>query len=208
MTILMSILKTEWNLNQSQVATLGSCYIAGNVLGCYLCAYFADVLGRKPTFTFFIGLSVLLVYTISYSTTYVQIVILRLLFGLVIGATSPLGYVYITEVAVTKYRGRFSFALTLMLDAGKIYLMLLCFVFLDDYTSGNWRGLIRFNGVPLITCFLSSLIFLRETIRFYLNRGKYVEAFCEIEKVQALNNGPYISLTDEQVSRAISRKTV
>lgn len=99
------------------------------------------------------------------------------MFGIVFGATSPLGYVFITEVAVAKYRGRFGFSLTLMYVAGKAYLVGLCFLFLDDYTSGNWRGLIRFNGLPVIICFLLSILFLNETIRFYLNKGKYYTAF-------------------------------
>lgn len=75
-----------------------------------------------------------------------------------------------------------------MYVAGKVYLVFLCFFFLDDYTSGNWRGLIRFNGLPVLVCFLLSIIFLNETIRFYLNKGMYFRAFEEIEEVQKLNS--------------------
>lgn len=148
----------------------------------------------------FTGISIFLIFGISFATEFSQIVILRLLFGVVVGATNPLGYVYVTEVAVTKYRGRFAFSMTLMFVAGKIYLVALCFIFLDDYTSGNWRELIRFNSVPLIVCFLSSLVFLRETIRYYLNKGHYATAFEEIENVIARNQGQVRKLQENEVT--------
>ena len=79
--------------------------------------------------------------------------------------------------------------MTIMYVAGKIYLVLLCFIFLDGYSSGNWRGLIRFNGIPIGISFLCSIFFLDETIRYYLNKGKYQKAFKEIEHMQYLNVG-------------------
>lgn len=59
---------------------------------------------------------------------------LRLLLGVVVGAINPLAYVYITEVAVTEFRGRFSVSVALMFVAGKIFLVGLCFIFLESYT--------------------------------------------------------------------------
>lgn len=103
------------------------------------------------------------------------------------GTTSPIGYVFITEVSVAEYRGRFAFSLTLMYVAGKAYLVLLCFFFLDDYTSGNWRELIRFNGLPVLTCFILSLFYLKETVRYYLSKGYYTEAFDEIIEIAKEN---------------------
>lgn len=147
------------------------------MIGNCICAYITDKIGRKTSFSIFAGLSVILVYYTSFAESYNEIVILRLLFGIVFGTTSPLGYVFITEVAVAKYRGRFAFSLTLMYVAGKAYLVFLCFFFLEDYTTGNWRGLIRFNGIPVLLCFILSIIYLKETIRYYLNKGLYTVAF-------------------------------
>jgi len=143
--------------------------VGGNII----CAFITDSIGRKTTFTTFSCLSVFLVYYMSFATSYQEILISRFLFGVVFGVTSPLGFLFISEVSVTKYRGRFSFSMTIMYVAGKVYLVLLCFIFLDSYSSGNWRGLIRFNGIPIGISFLCSIFFLNETIRYYLNKGKY-----------------------------------
>lgn len=97
-------------------------------------------------------------------------IILRLLFGLVYGITYPLGFIFISEITIANYRGRFSLGLSLIYIFGKIYFVLLCFVYLEDYTTGNWRGLIRFNGIPVTAAFILSLLFLHETIRYLLNK--------------------------------------
>lgn len=94
-----------------------------------------------------------------------------MLYGLTFGTLNPLGYVYITEITEPQYRGRFSYALTLIYILGKIYFVSLCFIFLDDYTSGNWRGLIRFNGIPISIAFILSILYLTETIRYHLSKG-------------------------------------
>ncbi|CAD8146111.1 unnamed protein product [Paramecium octaurelia] len=198
MSILMAILQKEWQLSQTQVATLGSSFLGGVVIGNCICAYITDKIGRKTSFSIFAGLSVILVYYTSFAQSYNEIIILRLLFGIVFGTTSPLGYVFITEVAVAKYRGRFAFSLTLMYVAGKAYLIFLCFFFLDDYTSGNWRGLIRFNGIPVLLCFILSILYLKETIRYYLNKGQYTVAFQEIEEVQKQNNSSKEALNESE----------
>ena len=96
---------------------------------------------------------------------------------MVFGSTSPLGYVFISEVVESKVRGRFTFSLTILYVLGKIYLVSLCFIFLNDYQSGNWRGLIKFNTIPVFICFLGSMFYIKETVRYSMAKGKYSEAF-------------------------------
>ena len=65
MSIMMTILKSEWNLTQAEVASLGSSFLMGVVGGNFICAYITDAIGRKTSFTIFVGFSVLLVYYTS-----------------------------------------------------------------------------------------------------------------------------------------------
>lgn len=102
---------------------------------------------------------------------------MRLISGSVFGTIYPLGYVFITEVTEQKYRGRFGYSMGVLFVLGKIYLAILCFYFLEDFTSGNWRGLIRVNGIPVALIFIFSIIMLKETTRYYLNKKRYIEAF-------------------------------
>ncbi|CAD8104679.1 unnamed protein product [Paramecium sonneborni] len=197
MSILIAILQKEWDLNQAEVASLGSSFLFGVVLGNLLCAFSADILGRKVTFTIFTGLSSFLVFYTSFSHSYGEMIVLRLCFGLVFGTTCPLGYIFISEVTEAKYRGRFSFGLSLLYIFGKIYFVFLCFFFLDSYTSGNWRGLIRFNGIPITAAFILSLFFIKETIRYHLNKEEYQKAFQEIQIIILENSNGNALLSDE-----------
>lgn len=88
-------------MGKGELATLGSSYLAGVVGGNIICAFITDSIGRKATFTTFSGLSVFLVYYMSFATSYEEIIISRFLFGVVFGVTSPLGFLFISEVSVT-----------------------------------------------------------------------------------------------------------
>ena len=140
-------------------------------MGNILFAFIADLIGRKVTFTFFSALSVFLIYYASFSQSYQEMVVLRLFFGLVFGTTCPLATIFVIEITEAKYRGRYQYSLTLLYIFGKIYFVCLCFVFLEDYTQGNWRGLMRFNGIPILLAFIFALFFLKETVRYSLSRG-------------------------------------
>ncbi|CAD8183877.1 unnamed protein product [Paramecium octaurelia] len=204
MSILMTILKEEWNLSQNQVALLSSIFLFGIVLGNFLCAFLADIIGRQITFIIFSGLSVILIFYTSFCDSYKEMIILRFLYGLTFGTLNPLGYVYVTEITEAKYRGRFSYALTLIYILGKIYFVILCFIFLDDYTSGNWRGLIRFNGIPITIAFILSILYLTETIRSHLSKGEYEIALNLIDQQITINGNTDLLLCDSEKNGLIS----
>lgn len=95
-------------------------------------------------------------------------IIVRFCFGWIEGITCPLSYILISEISIAKIRGRFSFTVSLIYNVGKIYSVLSYFIFLNDFTSGNWRGLFIFNAIPSLLCFLLSICILRESTRFIL----------------------------------------
>ncbi|CAD8064426.1 unnamed protein product [Paramecium sonneborni] len=198
MSILVAIIKKEWELNQQQIAYLGSSFLLGMVIGNCICAFLTDIIGRKTTFTIFTGLSVFLIYFTSICTSYNQMITLRLLFGIVFGTSYPLGYVFITEITEPKYRGRFGYSMGVLFVIGKIYLAFLCILYLEDFTTGNWRGLIRVNAIPVAISFIFSLFFLKETARFYLNQRKYEVAFDQIDTTIEENLKVQGILTEEE----------
>ncbi|CAK81843.1 unnamed protein product (macronuclear) [Paramecium tetraurelia] len=198
MSILVAIIQKEWELNQQQIASLGSSFLLGMVIGNCICAFITDIIGRKTTFTIFTGLSVFLIYFTSICTSYNQMITLRLMFGIVFGTSYPLGYVFISEVTEPRYRGRFGYSMGVLFVIGKIYLAFLCIFYLNDFTSGNWRGLIRVNGIPVAISFILSLFFLKETVRYYLNSREYKVAFDLIDSTIQENQREPEILTEEE----------
>lgn len=188
-TFLMTLLQAEWDLTQVQLSTIGSAFFFGIVLGNLLCAKISDLLGRNLTFRIFCGLSVLTILISSLVQSFRQVVLARFIFGIVFGMTSPICYVMISEVAQSNQRGRDGLVVTLLYVLGKIYFIVLCIIFLEDYDKGNWRALTIVNGIPFLMTFLLSFIIVRETARFRLINGEYCKAFEEIMRAERLNSG-------------------
>jgi hypothetical protein len=82
---------------------------------------------------------------------------------------------------------------------GKIYMVLTCFIFLEDYTKGNWRGLLLFNSIPAFVCFILSIFTLNESARYLITTGNFTLGFREIIKMGRINNDNSFSLSVKEV---------
>jgi len=102
---------------------------------------------------------------------------LRLAYGAIFGFTLPLSYVIVCEIVLAAKRGRIGTILAIFYNFGKIYFVMLCYIFLDDYQSGNWRGLILFNSIPVFFCFIGTILYVTESPRFVLANEQYFESF-------------------------------
>ena len=66
---------------------LGAIYFVGASIGNYICAYIADTIGRKTTLTIFSGFSFIAILYTSIVTSFIEVLIIRLAFGAVLGIT-------------------------------------------------------------------------------------------------------------------------
>ena len=55
---------------------------------------------------------------------------------------------------------------------GMIYSMIISKIFLNDFTVGNWRGMLVAGAVPSLIVFLGTLIYVKESPRFLVAQGK------------------------------------
>ncbi|CAD8097926.1 unnamed protein product [Paramecium primaurelia] len=195
---LQSILKTQWKLNDLDISLMTSSYFIGIVSGTLLCAFYADQIGRAKTLLYSSLLAFLLLLWHSFAQSFEEILILRFCFGVIFGTTIPLGHIVISEIVPAKIRGQVMTIVATVFIVGKIYCTGLQMIFLDDYKSGNWRMLLIVNSIPLLLCFICSLIYLRESPRYYFTKQNYDQGFLELEHIGKVNNGTSYQLTDEQ----------
>ena len=71
---------------------------------------------------------------------------------------------------------------------GELITCLLAYIFLDSFSSGNWRGLLLWASLPSFFTFLLILFCLEESPRFLLVFKKYDKAFALLEKAIKQNN--------------------
>ena len=68
-------------------------------------------------------------------------IFIRTFYGFVIGLTLSIGVVIITEISPKHIRGRALVIIQATIILGKLYLIMLGFIFLNDLESGNWRAM-------------------------------------------------------------------
>lgn len=79
----------------------------------------------------------------------------------------------VSETVPMKTRGIYIVLLQLIYIVGILYLVLMCFFFLDDFNSGDWRNLLRANAVPATICLVGSIVFLRDSPRLFVAQGDF-----------------------------------
>lgn len=57
-----------------------------------------------------------------------------------------------------------------MILFGRIWLMILAYIFMESISSGNWRAIAICNSLPCIICFVGTLLWVSESPRFLINK--------------------------------------
>ena len=55
---------------------------------------------------------------------------------------------------------------------GRIWIVLLGFIFLETIDKGNWRVIALLNSIPCFICLLGSIMYIEESARFLICSGK------------------------------------
>ena len=199
MSLIMPIIKNEWQLSSVWLQILTSAFGLGMFFGAITSGKYADMYGRRKTLIyssivqFFVNAAFFLIHTKFY------LLIGRFLQGFFLGFTLPISLTMISEIMTVDLRGKFvafgSFSITL----GKLFNLGVAWLIFENLTHGNWRLLVFYSSIPsLITCF-GFLIFIYESPRFLLSHQRFPEAFMAIDKMGTTNSGPlYHSLSNRE----------
>lgn len=95
-------------------------------------------------------------------------ILARLCYGFTYGFTIAITTSIFAEITPSKYRGKGILLLNFCVSIGKLYGLLLAYIFLDTFTSGQWRLMMIFSCFPNILVFFGSLIYLEESPRFLI----------------------------------------
>jgi sugar porter (SP) family MFS transporter len=167
-------LKSQFALNDAQTEIAASSLLIGCVIGASLAALTSDRFGRKKVL-----LAAAALFTVSslgsaLPRDLVQFVIARVIGGLAIGIASTLSPLYIAEISPAKSRGlmvslnQLAIVIGILLSYSVNYL-------LTGAGPSNWRWMFASAAVPSF-CFLISLLFISESPRWLVQKGREPEA--------------------------------
>jgi MFS transporter, SP family, arabinose:H+ symporter len=188
---------SQFHLDVIQQGWYVGCALVGSIFGVSIAGIMCDRFGRKKSMIMSAILFSLSGIGCAVSSSMDQLVIYRMVGGIGIGMVSIVSPLYISEVAITKYRGRlvslYQLAITVgFLGAYLVNYRLLQFSLTHSYAgssiwskilvSENWRAMLGMESVPAVL-FFAVIFFIPESPRWLLVRNHDSRALAIMRKI-------------------------
>lgn len=188
----------QFNLSAAEVGFFVSSALAGCVAGVAVAGPLSDRIGRKTPLIIAAILFLLSAIGCSLLNNLTWLIMARITGGIGVGIASIVVPLYISEIAPTKIRGRLVTCFQLAITVG-ILAAYLTNAFLLNYSNshqsmqaGNlynllfvnevWRGMFSVEILPALI-FLTGLLFIPESPRWLIMKGKHNEAKFILSKI-------------------------
>lgn len=163
----MSAIAADWSLPNSQVGYLLSAGIAGMALGALFLAPLADHIGRRQHILMCLAI-ITVTMTLSGMTQGLwQLVIIRMIAGLFIGALIPSLNVIVSEYCSDKRRGLVMGLYGMGLPLGSALAGYAISPLIDAY---SWRATFVFGGALSLAVTLIAFVLLPESIDYVIHK--------------------------------------
>ncbi len=187
----------QFGLNALQQGWYVGCALVGSMGGVLLAGWCADKLGRKISLVVSAVLFALSGIGCAVAGGIDALVAYRIMGGVAIGMVSIISPMYISEIAVAKYRGRLVAMYQLAITIGFMGAYLVNYYLLQGSLSGRhfqsphlelafvtevWRAMLGMEALPAIL-FLAVVFFIPESPRWLLVRGRQQSAVRILEKI-------------------------
>lgn len=192
----ISSVETQFSLNAMQVGWFVGCALVGSILGVAVAGILSDRFGRKLTM-----LVAAILFTASgigcaISQSFTELIIYRILGGIGIGVVSIVSPMYISEVAVARWRGTLVSLYQLAITIGFLAAYLVNFQILRSAETAvydtpwlhwimvdeMWRGMLGSNALPALLFFIV-IFFIPESPRWLILRNRTGRAHAVLEHI-------------------------
>jgi sugar porter (SP) family MFS transporter len=174
----------QFHLNPMQLGWFVGCALAGSIFGVLVVGVLSDKFGRKKTMMLSAILFLASGIGCAISNNFDQLVIYRIIGGIGIGMVSIISPLYISEVAITQYRGRLVSLYQLAITIGFLGAYLVNYKLLQIAGSGIslgssllskifisevWRGMLGMESLAALVFFII-IFFIPESPRWLITR--------------------------------------
>ena len=179
----LPFLKESWDLTTGQQEIITTAVLVGAVLGALGSGRITDIVGRKKVI---IATSIIFalgsILTGAASSMWF-LAASRVVLGIAIGISSFAVPLYISEISPVKARGALVSSFQLMITIGIVASYFSDLHFADESNPFSWRWMFYVGVFPAIILFIG-MLFLPETPRFLIGKGKEKEGKKVLEKVE------------------------
>nr|WP_319265098.1 sugar porter family MFS transporter [uncultured Draconibacterium sp.] len=191
-------LEQDFSLTEGQIENITAFGLIGAVGGAIFGGRISDLVGRKK---------VIIVSAIVFATgafwsgaapNFIQLLLARLYLGVAIGVSSFAVPLYIAEISPTRIRGTLVSLFQFMITIGILVSYISDSAIADNSNISSWRPMFYIGVIPAIILFIGA-IFLPETPRWLINKGRTIEGRSILAKIedQANLNSVFHNLLNE-----------
>ncbi|CAD8099055.1 unnamed protein product [Paramecium sonneborni] len=195
-TLMIPILKNQWNVPDSLNSLQASFVFVGFLTGSMMSGQFSDRFGRRGPFLYSSFLTCLVTLATILCQDIYQLLFVRGIMGVLVGFFSPCGVTMLSEITQIEVRGRYMSLITLTFSLGQLFGLWVASFFLINFDDGNWRAMTFYCSIPGMLAWILCVLKLQESARFQLLTGKKEESFEIIQQMSKQNNSQFI-LTDD-----------
>lgn len=187
----------QFHLDVIQQGWYVGCALIGSIAGVSVAGIMSDRLGRKPTMFISAFLFTISALGCALANSFPSLVVFRIIGGVGIGIISIVAPVYISEIAITRYRGQmvslYQLAVTIGFLAAYFVNYQLLNYSLEVHSSNEgwmemifvdevWRGMLGMETLPALFFFLI-IIVIPESPRWLIVRGNTPQAEMVYSKI-------------------------
>mmetsp|Transcript_33407 Transcript_33407/g.34041 ORF Transcript_33407/g.34041 Transcript_33407/m.34041 type:complete len:562 (-) Transcript_33407:237-1922(-) len=188
----------EWELTNSEMASISSVVFAGQLIGAIFWGPFADKYGRRLSYllasVFISGAG----FLTGISWNLYALIFFRFLVGFGVGGLS-VPFDLLAEFLPSSHRGQFLMYVELFWTLGSLLVAGIAWASLGAF---GWRFLAYMTALPVtITCIIS-IVYLPESARWHLDHKRYKEAEDIVKEVLRINNTSIEDFTFAPVDKA------
>ena len=186
-SFIVPIFNKQYKPTFSLESLLGTSVYMGYFIGSLISGYFSDKYGRRRPVIYSNFLMIIIGLISAYPPNIEVFILLRGLFGIIVGFFSPLAYTIMAEITPLKYRGKYMVLLGIFYTLGEIISCLIAIFTLENLDTGNWHGLLAWSTFPALLAWIASLTLLDESARHEMMIGHYENGIKILNKMYREN---------------------
>lgn len=189
---------SQFSLDSLQQGWYVGCALVGSIFGVACAGMMSDYMGRKKTMIISAVLFTVSAMGCALSANLDQLVIFRIIGGIGIGVVSIVSPLYISEVSVSRHRGRLVSLYQLAITVGFLGAYLINYS-LRIYSAGGaaelsspvmkvifhnevWRGMLGMETLPALLFFIL-IFFIPESPRWLILKHREKEALSTLQRI-------------------------
>ncbi|WP_285769105.1 MFS transporter [Peribacillus sp. SI8-4] len=179
--VALSVMQSQFDMSLTMMGSIGMATLAGMFVGGVIGGYLTDLIGRKKMFV--IDMLIMAVVSILqfFINDPIQLVILRFILGIAIGADYPIAGAMMAEFSPKRNRGSLLGGLNGLWFVGYASSYLAGY-FLLSIGDASWRWMLLSSAIPVIIMLVARLN-MPESPLWLASKGREKEANAIVQKI-------------------------